>query len=190
MRCFLLLAATLLGAAPAAAERVYWNDELASALIGKDVVNRRGERLGEIADIAVDLELGVARYALIASGGFLGFFATLRAFPFAWLAPGKRDDVVRLDIESHELEAAGLSPPPGLRASALLGVAVYDLAGRKAGALRDLVVNLGDGKLRHAIVALERPRRRVTVEPKMLAAGAGAVVVHMRYDDLQALVVH
>jgi sporulation protein YlmC with PRC-barrel domain len=185
----LLLCLAFLAAAPARADRIYWNDELASALIGKSVMNRRGEGLGEIADIVVDLKSGTARYALIESGGFLGLFETVRAFPFVWLAPGKRDDAVMLDVASGELDAAGRAPPPGLRASALIGATVYDLAGREAGEVRDLVVNLGDGRLRHAVIGLKRPEWQVTIEPEMLSASARAVVVHMRYDDLQALVV-
>ena len=180
--------AALLAATPLRADRIYWNDELASALIGKGVVNRRGQRLGEIADIVVDLRRGEARFALVESGGVLGFLRAQRAFPFAWLAPAKRESAVVLDVASGELDAAGRAPPPGLRATTLIGTTVYDSTGREAGELRDLVVNLGDGKLRHAVIALKRPERQVTIEPEMLGVSAGSVVVNMRYDDLRALV--
>jgi sporulation protein YlmC with PRC-barrel domain len=183
-----LLVLALLLAAPARAERIYWNDELASALIGKSVLDRRGERLGEIDDLVLDLERGTASFALVESGGLLGLFAELRAFPVGWLAPGARDEAVRLDIDAAELDAAARQAPHGLRASEILGRPVRDASGREAGELRDLVVNLGDGALRHAVIMLRAPRRQVSVQPQLLAAGEDAVRVELELAELRAMV--
>lgn len=162
---------------PAAAERIYSDDALATELIGKTVINRRAERLGEIADVVVDLARGEARFALVESGGFAGLFETVRAFPFAWLAHGRRESVVVLDIDRALLEAAGRPPPDGTRASELLGAAVHDASGREAGELRDLVLNLGDGRLRHALIVLGGRERQISVDPRQLAVGAQGVTM-------------
>jgi sporulation protein YlmC with PRC-barrel domain len=44
----------------------------ASDLIGKPVVNPRGERLGEVQDLAIDGERGRIAYVVLSFGGFLG----------------------------------------------------------------------------------------------------------------------
>jgi len=44
----------------------------ASDLIGKNVVNPRGERLGEVQDLAIDGERGRVAYVVLSFGGFLG----------------------------------------------------------------------------------------------------------------------
>lgn len=183
-----LLLTAILAAAPVRAERVYWNDELASELIGKSVVNKRGARVGAIADLILDLRRGSAPFALVESRGILGLGTRVRAFPVSWLAPGKREGVVVLDIDAVSLDTEGKDPPPGPRASEILGRMVRDVNGREAGELRDVVVNLGDGKLRHAVIMLEQPQRQVTVRPELLAVSDDAVVVDMELAHLRALV--
>jgi sporulation protein YlmC with PRC-barrel domain len=42
-------------------------------LVGNDVVNIEGERLGTIASYAIDLEQGRIAYAVLSFGGFMGF---------------------------------------------------------------------------------------------------------------------
>jgi sporulation protein YlmC with PRC-barrel domain len=169
-----LVLAALLAAVPAGAERIYSDDALATELLGRTVVNRRAERLGEVRDIVVDLARGEARAVLVESGGFLGLFETVRAFPFAWLARGRREHVVVLDVHRAELDVAGRAPRAGTRASDILGATVHDASG-VAGEVRDLVLNLGDGKVRHAVLVLGERERQLTVDPRRLAVGAEGV---------------
>ena len=65
----------------------------ASSLEGDKVVNPRGEQLGEIKEIMLDLESGKIDYFVIEFGGFLGLGVKYFAIPFGLLkldAPNKR----------------------------------------------------------------------------------------------------
>lgn len=187
----LLVVGLLLFASCAGAERVYWNDRLASELVGMAVFNRNGERLGEIGDLALELDSAREHFALVRYGGFLGIGNEVRAFPLSWLAPGKAGGRVTLDVDADELEDVARPRPPGLLlASELLGLDVSDRNGREAGELRDLVVNLGDGRLRHAVLLLQRPERRVSVAPERLTEAGGGLVVDMDAAELQALAIY
>src|SRR5438132_1626221 len=53
----------------------------ASRLIGLKVENRDGEEIGKLRDFALDMRTGRIKYAIVASGGFLGVQAKLRAVP-------------------------------------------------------------------------------------------------------------
>ena len=50
-------------------------------LVGNDVVNIEGERLGTIASYAIDLEQGRIAYAVLSFGGFMGFGDKRLPFP-------------------------------------------------------------------------------------------------------------
>jgi len=52
-----------------------------SELIGMDVRNERGERLGDVNDLVVDPVTGQVAYAVVGAGGFLGIGEKLSAFP-------------------------------------------------------------------------------------------------------------
>jgi sporulation protein YlmC with PRC-barrel domain len=185
----LLALAALLAALSATADRIYWNDALASELIGAEIVNSRGEHLGEVRDLSIDLKAGQARSALVESGGFLGAFEEVRAYPVSWFAPGALGGRVVLDIPAAQIASVPQAPAPDMpRASELLGREVRDRAGVVAGELRDIVVNLGDGRLRHALVMLERPERQVTIVPPLLSLRGDVLVVEMNLAELQALV--
>jgi len=54
-----------------------------SELIGMDVRNERGERLGDVNDLVVDPVSGQVAYAVIGAGGFLGIGEKLSAFPMS-----------------------------------------------------------------------------------------------------------
>lgn len=186
-RILLALAALLVPLA-ASGERIYWNDELASTLLGAEVVNHRGERLGEVRDLVIDLRSEQVPAVLVQSGGFLGLFEEVRAFPLSWFAPGRADRVV-LDIPAADMARVRQQPSPYLpRASDLVGSEVRDRHGAVVGELRDLVVNLRDGRVRHAVLALATPERQVTIAARLLSARADALVVHMNFAELQALV--
>jgi sporulation protein YlmC with PRC-barrel domain len=52
-----------------------------SELIGMDVRNAKGENLGDVTDVVVDVETGRVAYAVVGIGGFLGIGEKLSAFP-------------------------------------------------------------------------------------------------------------
>jgi sporulation protein YlmC with PRC-barrel domain len=54
----------------------------AGTLSGDKVVNRKGETLGDIDDIMLDVPRGRIAYAVMASGGFLGMGEKLFAIPW------------------------------------------------------------------------------------------------------------
>ena len=54
----------------------------ASSLKGDKVVNPRGEDLGEIQEIMIDLDRGRIAYAVLSFGGFLGMGDKLFAIPW------------------------------------------------------------------------------------------------------------
>lgn len=64
----------------------------AHTLEGDAVVNRQGETLGKIEDIMLDVPRGRIAYAVMSSGGFLGFGDKLFALPWSALT---------LDPEHH-----------------------------------------------------------------------------------------
>ena len=54
-----------------------------SQLIGRDVRDPKGEDLGDIKDLVVDLDSGEVKYAVVAFGGFMGLGEKLFAFPLS-----------------------------------------------------------------------------------------------------------
>jgi sporulation protein YlmC with PRC-barrel domain len=53
----------------------------ASRLIGLKIEDRDGEEIGKLRDLVLDLQGGRVKYAVVASGGFLGVRSRLRAVP-------------------------------------------------------------------------------------------------------------
>src|ERR1051326_1734258 len=64
-----------------------------SQLIGMKVEDRDGQGIGKLCELAIDPRTSRVQYAIIASGGFLGFSRKLRAVPAAFISAGtaKRD---------------------------------------------------------------------------------------------------
>ncbi len=95
-----------------------WDDEKdvqeanvwrASNLMGKSVQNSRGEDLGEIEDIVVDLRNKDIRYVAISYGGALGFGEKLFAVPLDQLRMQQDDDgndIFVLNVDQNALENA------------------------------------------------------------------------------------
>lgn len=91
-------AATSAAQAPAAAQTV--RDIRMSRLVGMDVRNDRGENLGDIKDLVVDVDSGRVQYAVVGIGGFLGIGEKLSAFPmtaFKVVSSGGRTDSMASD---------------------------------------------------------------------------------------------
>lgn len=78
----------------------------ADTLEGDDVINARGEDLGEIKDIMVDVRSGRVAYAVLSSGGFLGMGHKLFAIPWGALTLDADRKCFILDVEKERLANA------------------------------------------------------------------------------------
>ena len=106
-----LLVAPLLAFAQASAptltpaERHDWErSHRISKIIGSEVRNKSGDKIGDVRDLVVD-DKGTIRLAIVSTGGFLGVGDRLHAVPWDVLALGPKDDHV-LDIDKAHLQAA------------------------------------------------------------------------------------
>jgi sporulation protein YlmC with PRC-barrel domain len=87
------------------AERHDWErTHRVSKLIGSDVRNKAGEKIGDIRDLVLD-DHGAIQLAIVSTGGFLGVGDRLHAVPWDLLTPGPKDDRL-LDIDKARLQAA------------------------------------------------------------------------------------
>jgi len=78
----------------------------ASSIIGDEVLNRGGEKLGKINDIMVELSNGKIEYVVIELGGFLGMGEKYFAVPFALLKVDAENETFVLDQTKEALQAA------------------------------------------------------------------------------------
>jgi len=84
------------------AERHDWErSHRISKIIGSDVRNRNGDKIGDIKDLVVD-NSGVIKLAIVSTGGFLGVGDRMHAVPWEVLTLGPKDDRV-LDIDKSHL---------------------------------------------------------------------------------------
>jgi sporulation protein YlmC with PRC-barrel domain len=122
-------------------------DERASQLIGRKIVDAQGKPVGEIADFAIDAAGDRLPYAIVNTG----------AARLALLLPSK--DMKRAGDEVVlAAGASGLVPPPAgatRRASEILGKTLVDYRGKDVGKVRDIVVNLGSGKVHYAVAEFD-----------------------------------
>ena len=87
------------------AERHDWErSHRVSKIIGSEVRNKVGEKIGDIRDLMVDVN-GTIKLAIVSTGGFLGVGDRLHAVPWDLLALGLKDDHI-LDIDKAHLQAA------------------------------------------------------------------------------------
>jgi len=78
----------------------------ASQLIGSSVHNDRGEDLGKIDDLLVDLNDGEIRYAVLSFGGLLGFCKKYVAVPLPLLQVSKEAGKCLLSESKAKLQQA------------------------------------------------------------------------------------
>jgi sporulation protein YlmC with PRC-barrel domain len=78
----------------------------ADTLVGSDVYNRKGEDLGDIKEIMLDMRSGQVAYAVLSFGGFLGMGGKLFAVPWAALALDTENKRFVLDVEKDRLASA------------------------------------------------------------------------------------
>lgn len=91
-------------ARPAAAALA--RDARVSQLIGKDVRNPQGEKLGDIQDLIVDVNNEVIHYAILSFGGFLGVGDKLFAYPLGVFRHASDRDELVLDVDKERLRRA------------------------------------------------------------------------------------
>jgi len=78
-------------------------------LIGITVENADGEKLGKIKNLAIDLQSGQAKYALISSGGIIGVGTHLRIVPAAVISTATaKKEIASLDISKSRWAKAPL----------------------------------------------------------------------------------
>lgn len=78
----------------------------ATTMIGDDVQNPEGEKLGSIKELMVDLDFGNVAYAVLSFGGFLGMGDKLFAIPFESLRLNPEKDRFVLDLPKERLKEA------------------------------------------------------------------------------------
>ena len=87
------------------AERHDWErSHRVSKVIGSEVRNKSGDKIGDVRDLVVD-DKGTIKLAIVSTGGFLGVGDRLHAVPWDALALGPKDDHI-LDIDKAHLQAA------------------------------------------------------------------------------------
>lgn len=77
-----------------------------SKITGRSVTNAKGEDLGDVKDVVVDVESGNVAYAVISFGGFLGIGDKYFAVPWDALKIEGYDDKVLMDVDKKTLENA------------------------------------------------------------------------------------
>ncbi len=88
------------------AQRAVAAHTMSDNITGADVVDPRGESLGSIDDLVVDLRKGKAPYAVLAFGGTLGFNREKVAVPMEAFAWDEREERFVLNTTRERLEAA------------------------------------------------------------------------------------
>lgn len=78
----------------------------ASTLTGDEVRNLQDEKLGKIQDLMLDMTEGRIRYAVLASGGFLGMGDRLFAVPWKALRLDRDNKRFVLDVDVERLKNA------------------------------------------------------------------------------------
>lgn len=78
----------------------------ADTLIGNDVYNPKGEDLGEIKEIMLDVPSGQVAYAVLSFGGFLGMGEKLFAVPWGALRLDIANKRFELNVEKDRLKNA------------------------------------------------------------------------------------
>jgi hypothetical protein len=78
----------------------------ADTLIGNNVVNHKGDDLGEIKEIMLDMRSGKVGYAVLSFGGFLGMGKKLFAVPWNALTLDTKNKCFVLNVEKDSLKDA------------------------------------------------------------------------------------
>ena len=83
----------------------------ATSIIGDSVENRKGDDLGKIEELMVNLESGKVEYAVVQSGGVLGVGKKLFAIPFEQLQINEDKEIFILDRDKDYVKnSPGFDP--------------------------------------------------------------------------------
>ena len=77
-----------------------------TSIQGTNVINLRGESLGEIQDLMIDPQSGRVTYAVLDFGGFLGIGDKLFAVPLQAFQIDRTNEQFKLDVTKERLENA------------------------------------------------------------------------------------
>jgi hypothetical protein len=75
-------------------------------VIGDEIYNQKGESLGDIKDVMLDLRSGRVTYAVLSFGGFLGMGEKLFAVPWSALTLDAPNHRFLLNVEKDRLKDA------------------------------------------------------------------------------------
>ena len=78
----------------------------ADTLVGNDVCNQKGEDVGDIKEIMLDMRSGKVGYAVLSFGGFLGMGEKLFAVPWGALTLDTKNKRFVLNVEKDRLKNA------------------------------------------------------------------------------------
>jgi sporulation protein YlmC with PRC-barrel domain len=167
----------------------------ASKLIGKNVTNSKGERLGEIKDLVVDTTNGNVQYAVIGMGGFLGVGDKLYAYPLERFERTTERGKLLLNVDKNKMKSApgfddkswpdfgtaayrgqvdafyGTKSPTTARfarASQILKGDVKDRSNNDIGDIEDMVVSLPNGHVSYVVLEFDRawnPNNKLVAMP-------------------------
>lgn len=195
-------------------------DVRASRLIGMNVYNLQGRKLGDVNDLVIDVSGQQVHYAVLGIGGVLGMGEKLFALPMRALQV--QGDRVLADLSEERLKLApsferkrwpdwnnprqtepierfhGSGGAVGrgtgarlVRASEILGRDINDTQGGDAGEIEDLVIDLGEGRVRYAVVDFDRawsPDDKLLALPletlSLPASGKGDAVLQLPRERL------
>lgn len=102
-----VLALVLTPLAYAADKDLPWYLEKSSKLIGRDVENSRGEKIGDIEEVVIDPAHNQIAYTVVSMGGFLGMGEKWFAVPMSALKRSEKNaNVFILDVDKERLKNA------------------------------------------------------------------------------------
>lgn len=78
----------------------------ASSLKGTGIINNKGENLGELKDLMIDLLSGNIAYAVVSFGGFLGMGNKLFAMPWEAFVVDEKKEKLVANLDKEVLENA------------------------------------------------------------------------------------
>ncbi|HEY6455480.1 MAG TPA: PRC-barrel domain-containing protein [Steroidobacteraceae bacterium] len=78
----------------------------AKTVIGTNVKNRQGRKIGEVEDIVLDKDSNAIMFAVVSFGGFLGIGEKYHPLPWASLDYDEKDNGYVVDVTEDQLRAA------------------------------------------------------------------------------------